>query len=344
MVGNMLRGLEVRFPWLAAWSGGRLDIELPAVFMSLTFHGLLLMGLAFAGYQAHQEASQRAFRSEVVDNLVPSDSTYQDLDQSPEPMAAVPVAGSFAPTLSPTITSAPSTAGGVPVAAAPEDSTHALAPELMKMDVRRATEVVLPTATMLGQAVSIKGNGAEMVGGVEGAVDRIAVEIVRHLEHGPTLVVWAFDASGSLQAERQRLSKHIEAVYAHIKQLDESNRSADSGLLTMVVGFGKDRKALLAKPTAEQSEILEAINSVVQDESGFENTFTTVAEIVKKWGRYQDTKNHPYHTMVIVVTDEIGDDEGRLEEAIASAQRQGARLRPRLAGHLRSHREPRHLR
>jgi hypothetical protein len=321
VVANMLRGLEARFPWLATWSGGRLDIEVPAFIMSLAFHALLLMGLAFAGYQVHREAASRAFRSEVVDNLIPSDSTYQDLDQSSGPMAEVPAAGSFAPTLSPTITSAPSTAGGVPVSAAPEDSTHALAPEMVKLDVRRATEVVLPTANLLGQAVSIKGNGAEMVGGVEGAVDRIAVEIIRHLERGPTLVVWAFDASGSLQAERQRLSKHIETVYSHIKQLDESNLSAESGLLTMVVSFGQDRKPLLPGPTDDRSEILEAIGGVVQDRSGVETTFTTVAEIVNKWGRYRDAKNRNYRTMVIVVTDEIGDDEGRLEDAIAVAQR-----------------------
>ncbi|MGP0069441.1 MAG: vWA domain-containing protein [Isosphaeraceae bacterium] len=319
MVGQLLRGLESRFPWLTTWTGGRLDIELPALFMSLTFHGLLLAGLAFAGFQAHQESQRREFRSEMVDNLVSSDSTFQDLDQSLEPPAPMASAGSFAPMLAPTITSAPSTAGGVPVSAV-QDSNHALAPELARLDVKQATELILPTATMLGQTVSIKGNGAEMVGGVEGAVDRIAVEIVRHLEKEPTLVVWAFDASGSLQAERQRLSKHIETVYAHIKQLDESNLAAD-GLLTMVVSFGQDRKALLPKPTAERSEILEAINTVAQDDSGVETTFTTVAEIVNKWGKYRDGKSHNYRTMVIVVTDEVGDDEGRLEDAIAAARR-----------------------
>ena len=319
MVGELLRGLESRYPWLATLTDRRLDIELPALFMSLTVHGLLLVGLAFAGYQAHRE-SRREFRSELVDNLMSSDSTHQDLDQSAEPPAPIPTAGSFAPTLSPTITSAPSTAGGVPVSAA-KDSNRALAPELARLDVKQATEVILPKATMLGQTVSIKGNGSEMVGGVEGAVDRIATEIVRHLERGPTLVVWAFDASGSLQAERQRLSKHIENIYAHIKQLDETNLAADSGLLTMVVSFGQDRKALLPKPTAERSEILEAIKNVAQDESGVETTFTTVAEIVNRWGRFRDGKSHTYHTMVIVVTDEVGDDEGQLETAIASAQR-----------------------
>jgi hypothetical protein len=305
---------------LSSWLRNRLDIPWPALVASVTMHGVLLVGLAFAGYRVHREA-QREFRSGVVDNLLASETLYQDLDQSATLPAAIPQAGSFAPTLASTITSAPSTAGGVPVSAAREDATHALAPELARLDVRRATEVVLPTATLLGQTVSIRGNGAEMVGGVEGAVDRIAIEIIRHLEQGPTLVVWAFDASGSLQAERERLGRHIETVYTHIRQLDESHLAADSGLLTMVVAFGQDRCALLSRPTAEPSEVLEAIHHVPQDETGVETTFTTVAEIVNRWGRYRDAKNRAYRTMVIVVTDEIGDDESRLEEAVALAQR-----------------------
>ena len=161
---------------------------------------------------------------------------------------------------------------------------------------------------MLGQTISIRGNGAEFVGGVEGAVDRIAIEILRHLEQGRTLVVWAFDASGSLLAERQRLSKHIDTVYTHINQLDENHLSDDSGLLTMVLSFGQDRHALLAKPTAERSEIIGAIQNVALDTSGVETTFTTVAEIVNRWGRFKDAHNQAYHTMIIVVTDEVGDD------------------------------------
>ena len=89
----------------------------------------------------------------------------------------------------------------------------------------------------------------------------------------------------------------------------------------MVVAFGQDRKAMLSKPTGESSEVLAAIAEVPQDTTGVETTFTTVAEIVNKWGHYKGNLNHPYRTMVIVVTDEKGDDESHLEEAIASAQR-----------------------
>ena len=220
---------------------------MPAFLVSLTMHGLLLVGLAFAGYRVHQESSHE-FQSGVVDNtLMPSDSTYQDLDQTANPPALITKAGSFTPNLAPAITTAPSSAGVVPTAAARKAPSGGAAPELVKLDVRRATELIVPTATMLGQTVSIRGDGAELVGGVEGAVDRIAIEVLRHLERGRTLIVWAFDASGSLLAERQRLSKHIETVYTHINQLDESHLSADSGLLTMVVSFGQERHALLGK-------------------------------------------------------------------------------------------------
>src|SRR5262249_15420559 len=110
-------------------------------------------------------------------------------------------------------------------------------------------------------------------------------------------------------------------VYTHIKQLDENSLAADSGLLTMVVAFGQDRHAMLPKPTDELSEILAAIHEVPLDKTGVENTFSTVAEIVAKWGRHKGSENRAYPAMVMVVTDEKGDDEARLEDAIAACRR-----------------------
>lgn len=183
--------------------------------------------------------------------------------------------------------------------------------ELASLDVSRAARVGIASASMLGQNVSIKGSGVEHAGNVEGAVDRLAEEILRHLEKGRTLVVWAFDASDSLQAERERLSKHIETVYKHISQLDDKSLSQDGGILTSVVAFGHDRKAMTTAPTESTDEIVEAINAVPRDTTGEETTFGTVAEIVHRWGRFKDKEGNVYRTMVIVVTDEIGDDESR---------------------------------
>src|SRR5262249_29867445 len=149
----------------------------------------------------------------------------------------------------------------------------------------------------------------------------VAAEIVNHLEKGRTLVVWAFDASGSLQVERERLSTHIEGVYKHIDELGGAELARDGGLLTAVVAFGPHRQAVATAPTADRAEVVEAIKAVPLDTTGVETTFGTVAEVVRRWGRFKDKRGNAYRTMIIVVTDEVGDDESRLEEAIDVASR-----------------------
>src|ERR1700733_6623365 len=85
VVEDLVREFESRFPWLSSWFGDRLDLELPAFLVSLTVHGLLLVSLAFVGYSVHRDI-QRDFKSQLmVDNLLTSESTFQDLDQSNNP-------------------------------------------------------------------------------------------------------------------------------------------------------------------------------------------------------------------------------------------------------------------
>ena len=233
-LGARLRRAAVRldenYPWLSHWVGGRLDIEVPAIAVSVGVHALVLLVLATAGYAVHTEG-RREIQSQVVDKVVSNELThsdFQDLDQSSDPPALTPAAGSFSPNLATMVSSPPDAA----VSASSDSTAKAGAMELASVDIRRATELAVPTAAMLGQTVSIKGNGAEHVGGVEGAVDRIATEVLGRLEQGRTLIIWAFDASGSLQAERERLSKHIDTVYTHLAQLDEKGLASNDGLLT----------------------------------------------------------------------------------------------------------------
>lgn len=313
-----IAALSERVSRALPWAGRRPDLVVPSAMLSLVSHALLLGVLAMFGYAAQQQGERR-FESVAVDTNI-SDaepSKFQDIDQSAEPPSLMPAAGSFSPNLA-TVNVAP-TATNSMGALLPQPNGTAGLVDLAKLDVRRATDSVVPTASMLSQNVSIKGNGSEHVGSTEGAVDRLAEEILRRLEKGRTLVVWAFDASGSLQAERERLAKHIETVYAHLSQLDGQNKSADSGLLTQVIAFGQDRKAMTDRPTADPAEITRAIREVPLDATGVETTFQTVAEIVRRWGRYKDSKGNAYRTMVIVVTDEVGDDEAYLEDAVAIA-------------------------
>lgn len=183
----------------------------------------------------------------------------------------------------------------------------------------KIADVPLPQAAQLDHAVMVQGNGAEHVGGVEGAVDRIAMEILRRLEQGPVLVVWAFDASGSLLVERERLIKHITGVYENVLKLDDAKLSAGDNLLTSVISFGKDRKALTEQPTSNLQTIASAIGGVALDRTGIETTFTAVGDIARRWGKFSRSGTK-YQTMAIVVTDEVGDDEDRMELAIAACR------------------------
>ena len=344
MVVELLRGLESRFPWIC--EVGRRPARSRAAGPQREPAG--------ARAPADRPGVRRLPRAPRVAARVPIGAGGQPprrrtrrsrtWTSRPTPPAEVPAAGSFAPNLAPMITSAPSSAGGVPVSAA-RTPTRALAPELSPLDVRRATEVVVPTANLLGQTVSIRGNGAETVGGVEGAVDRIAIEIIRHLEQGPTLVVWAFDASGSLLAERQRLGQaHRDRLHPHQPARREPplrrQRPPDDG------------RRLRPGPQADAPQ---ADDRPVRDPRGDprgppgrdrrRDDLHDRRRDRQQVGALQGTRrSRAYRTMIIVVTDEVGDDESQLEDAIVACQQgQGAGLRPGLAGDLRPDRELRHL-
>ena len=316
-IHDALRRLDERYPRLSQWVGGRLDWEVSAVSMSVGVHLVLLVGLALKGY-SDARASDRRFEATapVETGLSELDKlhAFQDIDQAVDAVNT-PAVGSFSPNLA-TTNVAGSMAEPSAMAGIESNKKTSAAIDLAKLDVQRATDSVLPTASIYGKTVSIKGTGAEHVGSAEGAVDRIADEILRRLEKGRNLVVWAFDASGSLQAERERLAKHIDTVYAHITKRDDKSLAADGGLLTAVVAFGQDRKSMTSAPTDDPAAITKAIRAVPLDETGIESTFTTVAEIVRKYRLFKDAEGNAYKTMVIVVTDEVGDDEGQLEGAI----------------------------
>lgn len=320
MLHDFFRRLDNACPWLARWLGGRLDFQLPAIFASVTTHIALLLMFAMFGYAAHTEYQKKTIKAEWVDTKLSDFATFEDRTALAEIDNTLmkPEAGAFAPTMAPLISDPVENPRFGPVANLnPPLPRDALSMEKPPVSMASAA-LTLPGAPRLDTEVSIQGKGAEHVGGVEGAVDRIAVEILRRLEKNRTLVVWAFDASGSLLAERQRLAKYIGGVYEHIGQLDRDQKAENSGLLSAVVAFGKARK-VLTEPTADAKTIQAAIESVYLDETGVENTFSTVAEIARKFGKFQKDKNE-YTTLCIVVTDEVGDDETALEAAIVAVK------------------------
>ncbi len=217
------------------------------------------------------------------------------------------------------------------LAAAPEFSEAALAapseiiPEIAD---RPAVEidVDLSSAPDLSQALPVQGAGSIGVTGSTGAIDRLTHEILASLEQRPTMVVWLFDQSGSLRDERAKIVKRFRRIYEELGVIEAADNPAfrkheDKPLLTAVVGFGAEPVALTPKPTDRIEEIERAITSIEDDETGQENVFTAVTMAAEKYRAYMSRKQGQRRVMLVVFTDEAGDDYARVDDAVATCRK-----------------------
>lgn len=160
-----------------------------------------------------------------------------------------------------------------------------------------------------------KGSAGEAVATVEGAVDRLTHEIVTRLEEGKLLVAWLMDASISLVDDRQSIADRLERVFG---ELGELGSLQGDHLVNAVVGFGLQTDFLLA-PTNDAAKIIAAIRDVPIDESGVENVCSAVIQSLDRYKSLRSQQDRAI--MMIVWTDESGDDHDLLEKAIHAARR-----------------------
>ena len=163
--------------------------------------------------------------------------------------------------------------------------------------------------------------------GTDGAVDRITYEILKAMEERPTLVVWFFDQSGSLQRRRQEIRDRFDRIYEELgivrsaKGKDDAAKPAgEEPLLTSVIAFGNEVSLLTKKPTADLGEIRDAIDSIQIDPSGEEKIFHSLFKAVERYKSFRtgrDTRN----VLFIAVTDERGSDIQGLDDTIKECRK-----------------------
>jgi hypothetical protein len=151
--------------------------------------------------------------------------------------------------------------------------------------------------------------------GDTGSVDRITAEILARLESGNLLVAWLMDASESLRPRREQIITHFTRVY---DELDELAEDSGDALLTSVAAFGADLNLMTPKPTADRDAIQAAVRDIKAEDSGVENVFSAVHASATALAKYvRDGRQ----VMIIVVTDESGNDAEKLDEALAMVKR-----------------------
>ncbi len=170
--------------------------------------------------------------------------------------------------------------------------------------------------------VPVKGFVGETATGAAGAIDRLTQEILLQVQERKTLLVWVFDQSASLIEQREAIRERIARVYEELGVIEASGEEAfkrDQPLLTSVYSFGNQVVPIL-DPTDSVSEVNEAIQKVQRDDTGVERVFTAISTVVNRFAGYRKirstTKQPERNVMVVLITDEAGDDVDKLDEAI----------------------------
>jgi len=231
--------------------------------------------------------------------------------------------------------------------AAPEFAEQSLVvrePELLETIADRPTlDVDLESTKGPELSASLPVQGVSSVGatGAEGAIDRLTHEILASLEQRPTMVVWLFDQSGSLRDERARILKRFRKIYEELGVIEAADNPAfrrhkDKPLLTAVVSFGATPTLLTKEPTDRFNEIEHAVKAIkeadvdwyatdrmsdderaaLRRELSQENVFTAVGMVADKFRGYRTASQGRRHVMIVVFTDEAGDDVAALDDTV----------------------------
>jgi hypothetical protein len=286
----------------------RLVDRLAGVGSSILLYALLVGGLVFLTYDIPVPPKTQQLEADLPEE----DVIIADL---PDNIEVTDVAGTVG--TSSTMDLASGMAGvGSPSASSP--STASDSAPLTRLDMEAPSRPLASAPADIGLTDNVTGLMGQTVdgGGVEGSVDRISREILRQLSKGPTLVIWLLDSTESLKDDREKIIERFDRVNS---QLTELGKMREDLLLSAVVSFGQGVEFVTDKPVADAAELQSAVRSIREDGTGEEKIFTAIREAAQKYRRYQTQQKRAL--MMIVVTDEIGDDLPAIDDCVQVVRR-----------------------
>ncbi len=159
---------------------------------------------------------------------------------------------------------------------------------------------------------------SNFVGGIDEAMDLITRRIAQSLNEHPTFVIWVFDSSLSLKSRRNEIRNRLESSYRQLQLVAEISQHA---LKNSVVSFGEFTQFGTPEPVVDVHELTTSIGAIKIDDSGIENAFSAVKASIERWQTRQDQMDSD--VILVIVTDERGDDTHLLEETIAQSRDAG---------------------
>ncbi len=271
--------------------------------ISLAAHGALLLLLAWCTLPRSMESPWLIL------------SSVPDWEHVESPPQAIHYSDDYRPEIGAASAAAPR---------APQFFHEPRVPELAITSEAARLETVarsqLPNAEQLDPSILIRGDPGLAVDGAMGAVDRITHEIVLSLEQRPTLVVWIFDQSGSLQRQREDIVKRFSRIYEELGVIEARGNAAfavhsDKPLLASVMAFGESFSYRTRHPTDDVHALTTAIEQIDVDNSGQERVFSAVYDAAQRFRKYR-TSQPRRNVMFVAFTDEAGNDPESLDAAV----------------------------
>jgi hypothetical protein len=277
--------------------------DLPAWGISLVVNLTILFGLSLIVQTVEQAARKLAITSELEEEIMEDEYVFQD--------TVTDQVGNMGEgdTLSATAQVA-TTSGPVNDVKLERKIEHTLVPS--KLTMLNLPQTAQLTAKLTDKVEITGGQSEHVQGGVAGVMDRLTLELRRSLEEGPTMAVWLFDASGSLNDRRAQIAERFDMVYKQLAKLQ-----ATEGVHTIVASYGKSAALITPEPISggDVSKAVEAVAKIQVDDSGVENVFTALNLCIEKFKNFNPNEGR-LNKLVFIVTDERGDDFSNLEEVI----------------------------
>jgi hypothetical protein len=285
------------------------DAETPAWLVSMFVHVAVLMLLAMVVVPpAQRPPAAIAIEQPVVEELelFEPEAIAVEVEASDQVGANSNGGEAVAESLAPVIADVPLVAVDTP--------------EIVDSDVHiELMEEIMPVALALDTSLKIRGDSAVGTDGASGAVDRLTLEIAASLDKKDTMVFWVFDQSVSLAGQRRDIASRLTRV---LEELDASGSRRRSDLFHLIYAYGDRVNPVIDRPTRDGQAVVDAIESIPIDDSGVELTFTAVRTAARKAQEVRAGRN----VMIVVFTDEVGNDEQLADETAEYCRRMGTRV------------------
>jgi hypothetical protein len=318
-----------------------LRFEAPAWAVSLLVHvGVLgALGLATITPQVRDALAKR------LDTAMIDPAEAGRRAEEPLKILADPVAGEREEAVAAIQTATPGVGGGLGTGTGPPSATprvgarsNAVAQGGGLPSIRAVPRLsglaMLPTPTIMARDLGAGGAGSGGRSGVVGdvtygtkdigeALDQLAREILRHLSAHKLTVVWMFDESESMKDDQRAVKDKFDRVASELKVNVPGDKKLANVLNHAIVGFGESLHFDIDKPTTDIDQIRKAIDRLRVDPSGTENTLEAVQAVV---ARYTRSLAKDRRLLIVLVTDESGDDGKFVEEARQAVVSRGVPL------------------